>query len=119
MSMDAISPMIRVSDYQRAKAFYVDQLGFSCATQAGDPIVGFGIVERENVRILLHAWDGAGEAWDNWRAYITVTDMDALAGELTGRGVALSKAPYVTDYGMREFEVIDPDGNVLCFGVET
>ena len=118
MTMHSITPMIRVSDYQRAKTFYVDQLGFACVEEAGDPVVGFGIYVRKKVRIFLHAWDGAGEAWDNWRAYIYVTDMDALAGELTNKGMTLSKTPYVTEYGMREFEVIDPDGNVLCFGTD-
>lgn len=118
MTMQSITPMLRVDDYQRAKAFYCDRLGFSCMEEAGEPVVGFGIFCREGIRIFLHAWDGAGEAWNNWRAYVYVADMDGLVAELEGRGVRLSKSPYVTDYGMREFEIIDPDGNVLCFGTD-
>lgn len=118
MAMQSISPMLRVDDYQRAKGFYVDQLGFACVQEAGDPVAGFGIFVRDSIRIFLHAWDGAGTPWDNWKAYIYVSDMDAMAKELTDHGVTLSKTPYLTDYGMREFEVIDPDQNVLCFGTE-
>ena len=116
--MKSITPMLRVDDYARAKAFYVDELGFACVEEAGEPVAGFGIFVRDQIRIFLQAWDGAGEAYDNWRAWVYVTDMDALVAELDSKGVELSKRPYVTNYDMREFELIDPDGNVICFGTD-
>ncbi len=35
--------------------------------------------------------------------------------KIKARGTAI-KGPTVTEYGMREVEVADPDGNVLCLG---
>ena len=44
-----------------------------------------------------------------------VGDVDGLAAELTGRGVALTSAPVTRFYKMRELEVTDPNGYVICF----
>ena len=41
--------------------------------------------------------------------------MQALAEELRGK-VDFAWGPEVMEYGMREFGVDDPDGNVLVFG---
>lgn len=118
MSFASISPMIRVSDYERAKAFYMDVLGFdTVVNEAGAPKRGFGIFQAGNARLFLHAWDGPGAAWDNWRAYVYVRDLQGFVARLTQKGCAF-KGPEITWYGMQEVEVSDPDGNVLCFGTE-
>ena len=117
MSYRNATPMIRVSDYQRAKAFYVDVLGFEQINEAGHPVAGFGIFRAGSAQIFLHAWDGAGEAWDNWRAYFYVDDQPALVARLAAQEISF-RGPTDTDYGMREVELSDPDGNVLCFGTD-
>ncbi|MEM7520768.1 MAG: VOC family protein [Pseudomonadota bacterium] len=117
MSYRNATPVIRVSDYARAKAFYSDVLGFSVINEAGDPVVGFGIFQAGSAQIFLHAWDGAGPAWDNWRAYFYVDDQNALIDRLRAQGGAF-KGPSDTPYNMREVEVTDPDGNILCFGTD-
>ena len=115
MSFENISPMIRVSDYARAKAFYMDVLGFdTLVNEAGEPEPGFGIFRAGNAQLFLHSWDGPGETWENWRAYVYVTDLDAFVARLMEKEQPF-KGPEVTWYGMREVEVTDPDGNVLCF----
>jgi catechol 2,3-dioxygenase-like lactoylglutathione lyase family enzyme len=111
------TPMIRVSDYQRAKAFYMDVLGFDVINEAGDPVVGFGIFVAGSAQIFLHSWDGPGEPWDNWRAYFYVDDQPAMIARLQDKGCPF-KGPSDTFYKMREVEVTDPDGNILCFGTE-
>lgn len=117
MSFRNATPVIRVSDYARAKAFYVDVLGFEQINEAGEPEPGFGIFVAGTAQIFLHSWDGAGEAWDNWRAYFYVDDQPALIDRLTQHG-ATFKGPADTFYRMREVEVADPDGNILCFGTD-
>ncbi len=119
MSLEYVNatPVLRVSDYQRAKAWYMDVLDFKQINEAGDPTPGFGIFRAGSAQIFLHSWDGAGEPWDNWRAYFYVPDMDAMIAHLDACGQAY-KGPEVTFYGMREIEVADPDGNILCFGVD-
>ncbi|NRB03061.1 MAG: VOC family protein [Rhodobacteraceae bacterium] len=109
------TPVLRVSDYQRAKAFYMDVLGFKQINEAGDPVPGFGIFEAGSARVFLHSWDGAEAAYDGWRGYFYVPDMDGMIAHLQAKGLPF-KGPEDTFYGMREIEVTDPDGNVLCFG---
>ncbi|MEM9967765.1 MAG: glyoxalase superfamily protein [Pseudomonadota bacterium] len=117
MSFRNATPVIRVSDYQRAKAFYTDVLGFDIVEETGEPVVGFGIFSAGSVQIFLCSWDGAGEPWDAWRAYFYVDDQPSFVARLAEKGVAF-KGPKDTVYSMREVEVADPDGNVLCFGTD-
>jgi hypothetical protein len=51
-----------------------------------------------------------------WDAYVWCDGLDGLAGEIQRRGVPLERPPMTTVYGMREFDVLDPDGHVICFG---
>ncbi|MEM8842757.1 MAG: VOC family protein [Pseudomonadota bacterium] len=117
MQLDSATPVLRSGDYPRARAFYTDMLGFRLAEEAGDP-PGFGIFVRDRARVFIEAYQGPEAPYDRWRAYFHVTDLAALADDLTGRGAPLSRAPSLTRYGMHEFEVTDPDGNVLCFGAD-
>ena len=39
--------------------------------------------------------------------------------ELAARGAKVIKPPENYDYGMRDFDVVDLDGNQLTFGMET
>ena len=43
-------------------------------------------------------------------------DVEALYAEFAVRGARLLKPPDLADYGVREIEVQDPDGYILCFG---
>jgi hypothetical protein len=49
---------------------------------------------------------------------VFVNDVDSVHDELAGRGAKVIKAPQNYDYGMRDFDVIDLDGNHLTFGME-
>ena len=50
---------------------------------------------------------------------IFVTDVDALYHELKARGASTLNEPKDYPYGMRDFDINDPDGNQLCFGMES
>jgi len=117
MPIRSATPVFRVSDYQRAKRFWTGALGFTCVQEAGDPVTGFGIYERDDARVFLMAWDGAEAAYTRWRAYFHVTAFDQVLADVRA-ATELSSEPVLTEYGMREFEVTDPDGNVVCFGVD-
>jgi uncharacterized glyoxalase superfamily protein PhnB len=45
--------------------------------------------------------------------------VDALHAEFSRRGGKTLTPAQDTAYGMREFNVIDPDGNQLTFGMAT
>lgn len=110
------TPVLKVSDYPRARTFYTDVLGFAVHEEGGDP-PRFGILDRGRAVLFLDGWhDGAVEIRGGWDAYIHVDGLDRLADEIASRGGALVRGIETTIYGMREFEVMDPDGNLICFG---
>lgn len=115
MTYSNATPVLRVSDYQRAKTFYVDVLGFEPVEEAGDPVTGFGIFRAGKAQIFLTAWDGPEAAYKGWRMYLYPEDLKATMDRISAAGGTLS-SPTVTEYGMREVEITDPDGNVLCLG---
>ncbi|MBY5933045.1 VOC family protein [Tateyamaria omphalii] len=115
MTYTNATPVLRVSDYARAKAFYMDVLGFEVTQEAGDPVTGFGIFRAGSAQIFLMAWDGPDAAYDGWRVYLYPQDLDAQLAHIAATGTAVS-GPTVTEYGMREVQVTDPDGNVICLG---
>jgi uncharacterized glyoxalase superfamily protein PhnB len=48
---------------------------------------------------------------------VFVRDVDAVHAELVSRGANVVKPPQDYDYGMRDFDVIDLDGNQLTYGM--
>jgi catechol 2,3-dioxygenase-like lactoylglutathione lyase family enzyme len=62
-----------------------------------------------------------GARWPsgNGAVAISVRDVDALHGELVARGVNVLKPPRNHAHGVRDFDVSDPDGNQLTFGMAT
>ncbi len=110
------TPVLKSEDYPRSRAFYVEVLGYGVAEEGGDP-PRFGIFKRGESVLFVDAWHGGPRpVAGTWDAYIHVSGLAALFAELEARGAPISRPIEDTVYGMREFEVTDPDGNVLCFG---
>jgi uncharacterized glyoxalase superfamily protein PhnB len=117
-SFTASAPVFAVQDVPRSVEHYRDVLGFRVEFTYGEPTVYAG-VERD--RLSLHL-QGAGEtrrAPGQSAVYVFVTDVDALYAELASRGARLVNAPKDYPYGMRDFDLVDLDGNQLSFGMET
>lgn len=110
------TPVLMCSDYEASRAFYVGLLGFTVLEEGGNP-PRFAILKRGGSMLFINAWHGARppapEAWD---AYFHIRGLERLHADYRAAGVPISRAPHTTVYGMREFEVTDPDGNLLCFG---
>jgi predicted enzyme related to lactoylglutathione lyase len=116
MTLTSAIPALRVADFARARAFWTQKLGFMVTEEGGDP-PRFGIFERDGQRVFLDAWHGPDpEGAAGWRVYFHTDDIDATASAIIATGQALNKPVELTAYCMREFEIIDPDGNRLCFG---
>lgn len=114
MSLTSSIPVLRGSDYPASRAFF-EALGFVCVEEGGNP-ARFGIFRRDKAAVFVDTWHGAdAEAAPNWRGYFHADDVEALAAEFQFAGIAV-EGPRDTEYGMREIEVVDPDGNRLCFG---
>lgn len=114
--MISATPVLRSGDYDRSRAFFVDRLGFRVTEEGGDP-PRFGIFQKEGAVVFVDSWHGANEeSSDAWAAYIHVENLVDYLTNVERAHVPITKPLHDTVYGMREFEVTDPDGNIICFG---
>jgi uncharacterized glyoxalase superfamily protein PhnB len=105
-----IMPELPVRDMGGAVAYYRDVLGFCVNYEQHD----IAVMDRDSIRVLLvaataaHAGPGA--------CYVYVDDADALYGELVAAGANVQGPPVSRPWGLREFRVLDPEGNQLTLG---
>ena len=107
--------MFVVKDVLASVAHYRDALGFHTEFTYGEPTFYAG-VEREGVMIHLTARKTKRQP-GHGAIYVFVTEVDALYEELKKRGAKTLNEPKDYDYGMRDFDVADLDGNQLSFGM--
>lgn len=106
-----------VKDIAASLAYYRDKLGFQVAFEYGTPVFYGGLCEGEvslHVRAASHFKNLPGQG----AVSIFVDDVDALHADLVKRGATVLTAPADQPYGLRDFDVADPDGNMLYFGME-
>jgi catechol 2,3-dioxygenase-like lactoylglutathione lyase family enzyme len=129
MRIKRLTPMLNVSNIERSLDFYQKLAGFELVSP------------REAVDRWRWAWirSGGGELMlpesggpatrvgqvdpsreEGWPAiyYCYPEDVAALHAEVKGKALQVSDLR-VTFYGMKEFEVRDPDGHILWFGQAT
>ena len=107
-----------VSDITRSIEHYRDALGFTVTFQYGSPTF-YACLCRDEVALHLLAAHRTHRLPGNGGICLFVSDVDAVYAELAARGAKVIKPPENYDYGMRDFEVVDLDGNQLTFGMET
>jgi catechol 2,3-dioxygenase-like lactoylglutathione lyase family enzyme len=111
VSCGMLHPTLMVRDLSAAIAFYTEKLGFTCEFSWGDPprLAGVNLD-----RVSIHLRPGPpGTPGD---VYFVVGDVDELHRQHVARGVAVTAAPATQPWGMREYRLIDLDGNRLGFG---
>jgi uncharacterized glyoxalase superfamily protein PhnB len=117
-----VAPFFLVADVTKAAEFYRDKLGFKIIGYFSEDPPVFAMVGRDDKIVMLSLIEtGRGgsnrshksEAID---AYFWVDDVDALYAEFQQSGADIVMAPTLRIYGMKELEVRDLDGYVLCFG---
>jgi catechol 2,3-dioxygenase-like lactoylglutathione lyase family enzyme len=123
------TPALPSADLDRSVDFYRDVLGFDPVHSEG----GFAILRRDAA--TLHLWGATDESWHARREWerpvvsgaesfiagtascrVKVQGVDELYTECSERGVLHPNAHIQdTDWGTREFGVLDPDGNLIGF----
>ena len=121
MTFLAAVPQFTVADLIGTTEYYRDVLGFNIEGYFADPPV-FGIVSRDYVQVFFSR--GAetmrtGRAKEAYDVYIRVTEIDALAADLRGRGADIVDGPADRVYGQRELVIRDCNGLILAFGQRT
>jgi uncharacterized glyoxalase superfamily protein PhnB len=74
---------------------------------------------RDDVELHLLAARQTKRLPGNGGICVFVKDVDRLHTDLVARGARLINTPEDRDYGMRDFDVVDLDGNQLTFGKES
>ena len=110
-------PVLQVADVARSEAFYCDTLGFRSHGAWGDG-PDFVIVQHGRVTIALDRSRDGSPAPTNqyWAAYVYVEDADALCEAWRGKGVEIVRELEEAPYGLRDFDIRDPDGHIIAFG---
>jgi uncharacterized glyoxalase superfamily protein PhnB len=104
-----IMPRLPLDDVPAGVAYYRDVLGFSINYQQHD----LGVMDRDDVELLLIARTTKHRGIGSASVY--VTDADALYAELKARGANLQGEPVSRPWGLRDFSVVDPEGNEITF----
>lgn len=119
-----IRPMLAVTDLPRTIAFYRDRLGFQCVGMFGHPPAWCEMV-RDGRSMMFNApprddvvRDVPRRSKDYQIQYLNADDVVSMHAELKSRGAPVTDLR-VTVYGMKEFEVRDPDDYWLWFGQPT
>jgi len=116
--MNASTTVFTVGDIEASLAYYRDKLGFDVAFEWGKPMTFYAGVCSGKVTVHLVSADRTPRQAGHGAVTIDVDDVDALHADLVRRGAKVLKAPADYDYGLRDFDVADLDGNMLFFGME-
>jgi catechol 2,3-dioxygenase-like lactoylglutathione lyase family enzyme len=121
-----VAPQFLVADVVRAAEYYRDRLGFRIVGYFFEDPPVFAMVGRDDKIIMLSLMTGGTtgtrggsnrahkpEAID---AYLWVDDVEALHAEFQRNRADIVMPPTMRIYGMKEIEVRDLDGYLLCFG---
>lgn len=119
--MERAVPILPSRDLRETLAFY-ERLGFE--NRGAEPEVwDYLIVGRGGIELHFHAEPAVDPLTTDFGCYLRVADADALHAEWGRIGVAHDPAtgsrlvaPVTTDYGLREFALVDPTGNLLRVG---
>ena len=104
-----------VRDIPAATAYYRDVLGFRVTYEFGKP-AHYVCLLRDEAALHLFAAHRSPQTPGNGAMCIFVRDVNSVHAELAQRGAKLPKAPQDYAYGMRDFDVFDPDGNRITIG---
>ncbi len=109
------SPVLPVNNVGESIKWYVEKLGFQVNFQWQDPPT-YAVLERDDLKVhLTQKEDQYVPSSVHTHLYFFVHDVDQLYQELKDKDLNLS-APEEFEYGMREFDLIEPNGFRFTFG---
>ena len=105
-------PVLASLDLDATQRFYADRLGFDPLVRYAD----YAICARDGVQIHFWLTDDADLPKET-SCRIDVVGIDALYAEMQAAGVVHPNGPLQEQpWGMKEFAVLDGDGNLIKFG---
>lgn len=115
---DLAIPILPSRSVPATVAFYL-RLGFEGGAHAFDP--GYAILRRGTLELHFFAHPGLMPAESCAGCYLRVQDVDALhrvfsAQPLPDHGIPRLERPQDKPWGLREFALVDLDGNLVRVG---
>ena len=116
MKLGAVTPILRIFDEAKARAFYVDFLGFAVdwehRFEPGLPLY----LQVSQGACVLHLSEHHGDCCPGAALRIEIDDVDAYQAQLMAKNYGYAR-PGVDDtpWGSREMAIKDPFGNRLVF----
>lgn len=104
-----IMPELPLDNVPAGVAYYRDVLGFEVNYQQHD----LGVMDRDEVRLLLIARTEEHKGIGSCSLYVNA--VDALHAELVEKGANVQGVPISRPWGLREFQVLDLEGNRISF----
>jgi uncharacterized glyoxalase superfamily protein PhnB len=106
-------PTLQVSDIGQAIEFYIHKLGFKLQFQWGEPVTYAGVtLDKVSVHLAANSDPSLRKAVVNF----VVADANALYRMHQENKVRITVPIADREYGLRDYQVSDPDGNLLGFG---
>lgn len=110
--LNSAVPILASTNTEETIAFYTQKLGFTFYSDWE----GYLIFGRDT--IFIHLWPTEDENIPkNTGCYINVTEVDALYVELKKHGIVHPNGAIENkEWGMRQFSILDNNGNIIHFG---
>jgi|SRR5262245_4020421 len=111
--MQNVFPTLRITDYEKSKAFYLDGLGFRIESEHRfkPHLPVFATISRDGLSLYLSQHEGDCQV--GALVFLYVPDVDSWYTEITTRGIRAQSPPEDFEGRIRNFCVIDPDGNKI------
>jgi hypothetical protein len=106
----SVCPIMPTTEVARTVRFY-QALGFAVEVH-GD----FIMTRRDSIELFLSLNADHDPQCTAACVYVRVNDADALYAQWRAEGIDSVKPLRDTEYGAREFAVIDPDNNMMLYG---
>lgn len=113
VNCDKLYPSLKVGNIHEAASFYTEKLGFRLGFFWGDPPDMAG-VNLGNVS--MHLFQGEEPAIGKGDVYFEIDNVDELYEFHRSNEVDMFGPPQIKPYGMRDYHLRDPYGNILGFG---
>lgn len=115
--MRRVAPILTSFDIDATEAFYTGKLGFRTVSKYVD--FGYLIMARDQITLHFTRAASGSPATTESACYLYVDGIDALyAQAVDAAAVHPNGALGARPWGMREFALLDNDGNLLRIGEE-
>jgi uncharacterized protein len=113
----SVAPGLPITDMARTVEHY-GRLGFVFSAPGSPSLADarFAIAERDGIELHFAVKKDHDPARTAMWVYLGVEDADVMSEEFIAAGAGQGRPVRDTDYRMREFAHIDPDGNLLLLG---